>query len=247
MKWINWLIAIFAVSVLVVSCDQSKPDTGVTNPKPAKVEISPSSPDQISAQGGTIKLNLTANRTWSVSGVPQWLTVSPASGEGSLYKQEVVITVEENTGGMREAVLTFTAEEASKQVKIAQGHPFGSNAPANAIFFEALEASMGNFTIENVTVPQGLSEVWQHTAQYKCMKATAYFNNTNNCPSVLLPFLGEGNTRYVKRINKGKFVEKIVRDYGFHFGEYQNVPAIRAIVSRLHPTNLADFDRGYNL
>lgn len=180
MKWINWLIAIFAVSVLVVSCDQLKPDTGVTNPKPAKVEISPSSPDQISAQGGTIKLNLTANRTWSVSGVPQWLTVSPASGEGSLYKQEVVITVEENTGGMREAVLTFTAEEASKQVKIAQGHPFGSNAPANAIFFEALEASMGNFTIENVTVPQGLSEVWQHTAQYKCMKATAYFNNINN-------------------------------------------------------------------
>lgn len=74
-----------------------------------------------------------------------------------------------------------------------------------------------------------------------------YFNNINNCPNVLLPFLGEGNTSYVRRINKGKFVERIVRDYGFHFGEYQNVTAIRAIVSHLHPVNLVDFDRGYNL
>lgn len=74
-----------------------------------------------------------------------------------------------------------------------------------------------------------------------------YFNNINNCPAVLLPFLGEGNASYVRRINKGKFVEKIVRGYGFRFGEYQNVTAIRAIVSRLHPANLADFDRGYNL
>lgn len=74
-----------------------------------------------------------------------------------------------------------------------------------------------------------------------------YFNNINNCPAVLLPFLGEGNSGYVKRINKGRFVEKIVRDYGFHFGKHQNVTAIRALVSRLHPANLADFDRGYNL
>ena len=74
-----------------------------------------------------------------------------------------------------------------------------------------------------------------------------YFNNINNCPAVLRPFLGEGNTSYVKRINKGMFVEKIVRDYCFHFGEYQDVTAIRAAVSRLHPANVADFDRGYNL
>lgn len=74
-----------------------------------------------------------------------------------------------------------------------------------------------------------------------------YFNNINNCPAALSPFLGKGNASYVKRINKGKFVEKIVKNYGFQFGEYQDVSAIRAIVARLHPANIADFDRGYNL
>ena len=179
MKWINWLVAIVAVSVLAVSCEQTNKDSGTTTPKPAKVEISPSKLDQISANGGSIKINLTANRDWKVTGVPQWLTVSPDSGASSLYKQEIVITAEENKGGVREAVLKFTAEDASKEVKISQGHSFGAGAPENAIFYEALETNMGSFTLNEVEVPQGLSAVWQHTTQYKCMKATAYFNNTN--------------------------------------------------------------------
>ncbi len=135
MKWINWLVAILAVSVLAVSCDQANKDNGTTTPKPAKVEISPSKPDQISANGGSIKINLTANRDWKVTGMPQWLTVSPDSGASSLYKQEIVITAEENKGGVREAVLKFTAEDASKEVKISQGHSFGAGAPENAIFY----------------------------------------------------------------------------------------------------------------
>lgn len=67
MKWINWLVAIVAVSVLAVSCDQTNKDSGTTTPKPAKMEISPSKLDQISANGGSIKINLTANRDWKVT------------------------------------------------------------------------------------------------------------------------------------------------------------------------------------
>lgn len=74
-----------------------------------------------------------------------------------------------------------------------------------------------------------------------------YFSNTKNCPTVLLPHLKVGVSRYVKRINRGKFIERIVKNYGFCFGEYQNVTTIRTVVARLHPANLADFDRGYNL
>jgi hypothetical protein len=58
MKWINWLVAIVAVSVLAVSCDQANKDNGTTTPKPAKVEISPSKPDQIAAKGGSIKMSV---------------------------------------------------------------------------------------------------------------------------------------------------------------------------------------------
>ena len=69
----------------------------------------------------------------------------------------------------------------------------------------------------------------------------------DNCPSVLLPFLGVGTGSYVKRINKGKFVEKIVKNYGFSFGNYQDVNAITAEVQRRHPNNIDKFYEGYNL
>lgn len=74
-----------------------------------------------------------------------------------------------------------------------------------------------------------------------------YFNNIKNCPAVLLPHLKAGVGRYVRRINRGKFIERIVKNYGFCFGEYQNIADIRAAVLRYHPDNVADFDRGYNL
>lgn len=74
-----------------------------------------------------------------------------------------------------------------------------------------------------------------------------YFNNIRNCPQVLIPFLGVGTGSYVKRINKGKFVEKVVRDYGFSFGEYQDVAAIRDAVRKHHPHLMDEFEKGYNL
>ena len=74
-----------------------------------------------------------------------------------------------------------------------------------------------------------------------------YLNNVRNCPTVLAPHLKVGVGRYVRRINRGKFIETIVKNYGFRFGEYQNVADIRAEVLRHHSANIADFDRGYNL
>ena len=48
-------------------------------------------------------------------------------------------------------------------------------------------------------------------------------------------------------INKGKFVEKIVKHYGFSFGNYQDVNAIIAEVEKKHPNKIDKFYEGYNL
>lgn len=74
-----------------------------------------------------------------------------------------------------------------------------------------------------------------------------YFNNIDNCPGILRTYLGVGTGKYVKRINKGQFVERIVKYYGFAFGDNQSIVAIRAAVMRVFPNNIADFERGYNL
>ncbi len=74
-----------------------------------------------------------------------------------------------------------------------------------------------------------------------------YLNNIDNCPDVLIPFLGVGTGSYVKRINKGKFVERITKNYGFSFGDHQDANEIRNAVSRIHPNYISQFDIGFNL
>ncbi len=79
------------------------------------------------------------------------------------------------------------------------------------------------------------------------MQFRIYFNNIRNCPPILLPFIGEGNGTYVKRINKGKFIEKIIAKYGFCFGHSQDEKLIRKQVLQYHPQYIDRFDEGYNL
>jgi hypothetical protein len=74
-----------------------------------------------------------------------------------------------------------------------------------------------------------------------------YFNNVDNCPPILAPYLGVGTGKFVKRINKGRFVESVVKNYGFAFGTAQSEVAIRAAVGLAFPRNINDFEAGYRL
>ena len=58
------------------------------------------------------------------------------------------------------------------------GSTSGSTAPANAIFYESFATSKGNFTLNEVNVPSGLTAVWEYSSSYTCMKATGYVNAT---------------------------------------------------------------------
>ena len=170
-------MALAAMLLVVVSCDKEN-----TKPveKTPELNITPSAPDMVATAGGEITLKVWSNVDWTVTGVPEWMTVDPASGSGSNYDQIVKVTVQKNEGGAREAVLTFSNKGVSKDVKIQQKHSFGNDAPDGVLFFEAFEKSLGNFTIKDVTVPESIGFVWEYSSQYKCMKATAYENATTN-------------------------------------------------------------------
>ena len=49
--------------------------------------------------------------------------------------------------------------------------------PTDAIFFESFAAGKGDFTIEDKTLPEGLTYVWYEDTQYKNMKASAFKDN----------------------------------------------------------------------
>ena len=174
MKLIKYLTALLAMMILAVSCGKEKPDVKPVEKTP-EIKVTPSEAS-ISAAGGSATLSLFANMDWNVKDVPSWLTVSPESGEGSNYKQTITLSAEANSGGMKEATLTFSIDGATASVKVKQNHGFSSDAPSNALFFESFTKSKGNFTIKDIDVPSQLPFIWEFTADYKCMKATAYHN-----------------------------------------------------------------------
>ena len=176
MKWITTAFVAVAAVSMAFSCDEPAPEPVKKNPE---LKVTPAEPDAVSAAGGELTLSLMANMDWTVSGMPEWLTVSPISGAASNYKQDVKVTAQKNASGAREATLTFTIDGAAADVKIKQLHAFDPSAPANALFYETLEKGIGSFTIQDVKVPEQIGFVWEYTSQYKCMKATAFANPNN--------------------------------------------------------------------
>ena len=178
MRYGRILVALTTVIAFLVGCDIQKPDDEHQVEKSPELRVSPLE-NTISAAGGEVSLVLTANMDWTVTGAPDWLTVSPTSGEGSLYKQTIVVTAAANEGTQREAVLSFAIEDLIKEVKVVQLNKYGSDASSNTIFFESFKKGIGDFTINDVNRPESLAAVWEHSSQYSCMKATAYSNNKN--------------------------------------------------------------------
>lgn len=51
--------------------------------------------------------------------------------------------------------------------------------PGETIFSETFANGQGDFTIQDVLIPGDLTYVWSHAANYSCMKASAYKDQTN--------------------------------------------------------------------
>lgn len=58
--------------------------------------------------------------------------------------------------------------------------------PGTTIFSETFASGQGEFTIEDVMLPQELTYVWQHDGNYSCMKASAYVNQAYAAESWLV-------------------------------------------------------------
>lgn len=58
--------------------------------------------------------------------------------------------------------------------------------PGDAIFSETFANGQGDFVIEDVSMPSGLSYVWTHVSNFSCMKANAYYNGANAAESWLI-------------------------------------------------------------
>jgi len=88
-------------------------------------------------EAGNQDVRVTSNAKWSVTGMTDWLTVNPTSGDGD---GKITISVLENlTEQSRPATLTFTGSGgASKQLKITQaGRPTDFSVSPTSLTAEA--------------------------------------------------------------------------------------------------------------
>ena len=58
--------------------------------------------------------------------------------------------------------------------------------PGTAIFSETFASGQGQFAIQDVMLPQELTYIWQHDANYSCMKASAYVGQAYAAESWLI-------------------------------------------------------------
>lgn len=121
-------------------------------------------------------------------------------------------------------------------------------------------AKPGRIKYIEAQVPYGKESIFMNAypgADYDKMKLTSdkqsfqfriILNYNGDCPQALADALTSGGGPFYKNcISRGRFVERIINEYGFEFFNAPNPSVIRNIVQRRYPRYLLDFDEGYNV
>lgn len=108
-------MAFLAGALALVACKKEQNP----NDLPPSITVTPGSVEFDQSEGSK-KLEVNATRAWTVSGIPDWVAITPASGAASVKAAEVVISVLANSGNDREATLTFSIGLAKQAVTLKQ-------------------------------------------------------------------------------------------------------------------------------
>ena len=111
MKIKNILVSFVAILALAAGCNQIEPDHFLS-----EVQVS-SSYVAIPMAGGSTSITVESTESWTLSGMPSWLTVSPTSGNGST---NVSFSAAQTLDG-RTAELVMTCGSKTQNINVIQG------------------------------------------------------------------------------------------------------------------------------
>ncbi len=117
MKIRNIFIGILAAAGLIITgCQEKDPVQGEPN-----LTLTPSELTFDTKDAGTQTITLTSTRDWKVKGsLPEWVDVSPASGEAKPDGITIEVTVTANDAADRTASVDFTIGTVTKTLSISQ-------------------------------------------------------------------------------------------------------------------------------
>ena len=158
----------------------------------------------------------TADRTWT-------------TGEWTGSAQSVALSCIKST--VKISTITVTFGEAGSSEPGGGDTPEGPVEERTTIYSATLLGSQADFTIENKTLPEGVTAVWSNDANYG-MKASAYINNTKHAteswllsPEIDLTGATEGQLTFEEAAN--------------HFSSTENFLAACAV--KVKETGAADW------
>lgn len=145
---------------------------------------------EVAANVTSVTVNVTGNVAWTVQDASEGVTAAPTSGSGAgtiavsfpantdpTEKYYSLKVVTDNAAlvdaGEEEFVIDITQAAASTEAK---AYPYE----------ETFATSQGDFTINNVTLGEGLTYVWKHDSSNKYMKASAYAGSNKESESWLI-------------------------------------------------------------
>ena len=105
------------VAAMFTSCSEDNDPTYFDEIRVSQSYVS------LNPQGGSTSIDIMAKGNWTVSEVPEWLTVTPASGTGN-----GTITFSADEGEGRTAEVLITCEGKVQRINIIQGIATVSNA-----------------------------------------------------------------------------------------------------------------------
>ena len=148
------LIAVFAA--LFTSCSDKQEPTFLDEIRVSKSYVS------LDTKGGSTTIDITANGNWTVSDIPEWLTVSPTSGSGI---GKITFSAEEGVG--RTAEVLITCEGKTQRINIIQGIATVSNATCaevmtgpektyrvTGVCTKIVNTTYGNWYLDDGTYPE---------------------------------------------------------------------------------------------
>ncbi|MCM1490791.1 MAG: BACON domain-containing protein [Muribaculum sp.] len=93
--------------------------TGCHKDDPTTLTVSPNSLELLSDKGSSVSFNISSNATWSLSGLPDWISVSAISGTGN---GTVIVTSLSANDSAEERIanITVTADDKSAVVNLKQ-------------------------------------------------------------------------------------------------------------------------------
>ena len=112
MKLKHLFYAFAAVLPLIVSCKEEEYILPVVEVGPSTLELEPAA---------VVKtISVTASRPWTIASKPDWIEVTPTSGEASAQPQTITLTISPNAGNDRRGDVVFSINLRKSRLIVSQ-------------------------------------------------------------------------------------------------------------------------------